>query len=943
MGPVEWSKVKQLFADALPLPPDIRRSYLANACVDNEALHREVESLLASHQHARSFLEGAPHLENQPVVARLLEGEYVGPYQLVSRIGAGGMGEVYRARDTRLDRTVAVKVLPPHVANDLVARDRFEREARTVAALNHPNICTLFDVGHEHGVYFLVMEYLDGETLAARLARGLLPPDKGLQYAIQVASALDGIHRAGVVHRDLKPSNIILTKSGAKLLDFGLAKAAATRQSNTTPALSSHDLTCSGAILGTLAYMSPEQTEGATSDARSDIFAFGAVLYEIVTGRKAFDADDPTNVIRRIREEEPAASDLPPRVERVIRTCLAKDPDDRWQTARDLLRELIWLTEPAVESPAHPPTRRFVVGSLAISGILAGVAVLLLASDALFTRTTERPLSARFEVTTPPTGDPMSFAVSPDGQQLAFVAIDQPVPKLWLRPLNHLVAQPLVGSDGASYPFWAPDGRSIAFFAEGKLKRLDLDRGVPRVIADAPFGRGGTWSRDGVILFAPTTASVLVRVPANGGVPVPVTQLTSGHNSHRWPQFLPDGRKFLFLSTHGSSGEPSIWMGTLDGRRVKQVIKEDTPGIFAAPDRLLFVRQATLYSMKFDASEGLVSGEPTPVLQPIGFDDNLSRSALSVSENGVLAHRALIAERRQLAWVDRRGRLLGYAAAPDDEALAAPELTPDGRRIAVFRTVRGNTDVWLIDQERRVPTRFTFDVKPDAYPVWAPSGDRIVFLSTQRGYNLVERSANGVGEEQPLFPTSQLRIPTDISSDGRFLLFNVQVQDTRVDIWALRMDRREAFPVVRTEFDEMSAQFSPDGAWLTYQSNASGRMEVYATPFRADGPRYQLSSNGGSQPRWAANGREIFYISADGQMMAVPVRVDRESATLEAGAARPLFATPLASGANVTPAVGTKPQYDVTSDGRFLINLPIHDDAARIIVLSLNWQSAIQP
>ena len=948
MRPEEWSRVKEVFAEALTLPAEARHAYLSGACAGDEALRQDVEMLLASHERAADFLESPAPVPEELSSPVNLEGTRIGPYQFGSRIGSGGMGDVYKARDMRLDRTVAIKVLPLRVAGDAIARERFEREARAVAALNHPHICTLHDIGSDEGVDFLVMEYLDGESMAARLERGALSVKRALEYAIQIASALDKVHRAGIVHRDLKPGNIMITKAGAKLLDFGLSNASPSPlTTETSLPLPPLEITSSGIILGTMQYMAPEQLEGKRADARSDIFAFGAVLYEMIAGSKAFSAASHATLTLAIREREPAAlAKAPPSIDRVIRTCLAKDPDDRWQTARDLLRELTWISDAgideAVQRNKQPRRARLAWTAAAIAMIVAS-ALAVFASLRL-SRPVSRSPGVRFEVTTPPTTDPMSLALSPDGRQLAFVASADGVSKLWVRPLDQLSAQPLAGTDGAGYPFWAPDGRAIGFFAGGKLKRLDLGESIPLVLADAATARGGTWNSDGVIVFAPTTGGTLSRVPAGGGTTSAVTELTPGHESHRWPQFLPDGRHFLFLSTHGARGTHGLFVGSLDSGQVTRVSDDDAPPTFVPPDTLLTIRQGALVALKFDASRHEVTGDARTVAQPIGFDASTVHGAFALSATGVLAYRTAIAERRQLVWVHRDGTTLGSIGAPDDEAMAAPGLTRDARRIAIFRTVEGNTDVWLMQVGGGVPSRFTFHAKADMFPVMSPQDDRVVFGSNRDGnYDLFERAVTGAVDEKPLLRSAELKVPLHFSPDGRFLLYATQARATGVDMWALPMSgARIPFAVQQTPFDEMAGQFSPDGRWIAYQSNASGRMEVYIAPFPGPGERQQVSAAGGSQPRWRLDAKELFYIASDGRMMALPTPVGPGREMPDAGTPAPLFKIRLATGANVPPSAGSRAQYDVAPDGRFLINAAVEGAAAPPITIALNWQAAAQ-
>jgi serine/threonine protein kinase len=906
-------------------------------------------------------------------------GTRLGPYEIVSAIGAGGMGEVYRAKDTRLDRTVAIKVLPSHVSGDAALRERFEREARTVAGLSHPHICTLHDVGHQDGTDFLVMEYLDGETLAHRLNKGALPLDQALAIGIQIADALDKAHRAGIVHRDLKPANIMLTKSGAKLLDFGLAKitpagVAASGLSIAPTGMS--PVTMQGTILGTLQYMAPEQVEGQDADARTDIFAFGAVLYEMVTGRRAFEGKSQASVIAAILEREPPAMSslqplTPPAFDHVVRRCLTKSADERWQSARDLTQELKWTAESAAQAGVTSPSmvrRRYrehlawLIASLSVATVIVAVPVMLYIRPTVSER-----LTTRFDVVTPPTNDPTSFALSPDGRELAFVATFDGTPRIWVRSLDRLTAQPLTGTEEASHPFWAPDGRAMGFFAAGKLKRIDLAGGPAQVLADAPAERGGTWNGDGVIVFAPITFGPLMRVAATGGTPVPVTRVEPGEGSHRWPQFLPDGRRFLFFVGFGSSGRSvsgsatrhGVYIGTLDGGPPTRVLEAETAAMYAPPNSLLFVRDGVLVALGFDPIRGaVVASEPTTVAQGVGSEPGVARGTFAVSATGVLAHRSAGGERRQLVWADRTGKVIGTLGAADENALGNPELTIDGGRVAVQRAVQGNVDVWLIDVGRGVPTRFTFDAAADGDPVWSPDGTRVAFRSTRSDkavLDLFEKPASSTADEQTLLATSQSKTPLAWSPDGRFLLYVSQETKTGMDLWALpvvandsstgptpvgRTELRKAFPVAQTPFEETAGQFSPDGKWVAFESNESGAVEVYVQPFPGPGGKWQVSVAGGSQARWRPDGQELFYVAPDGRLMAATIRVEATLQKPDIGAPVALFATRLGSGSGIT-GVARKPQYAVAPDGRFLMNVAVEQGTASPISVVLNWDSML--
>jgi Tol biopolymer transport system component len=732
----------------------------------------------------------------------------------------------------------------------------------------------------------------------------------------------------------------MLTKGGIKLLDFGLSRECVKATDSEQPPSVSLDMTSPGHLLGTIQYMSPEQTEGRVADARSDIFAFGAVLYEMMAGQRAFQGDTHSKLATAIREHEPPLlAAIPPSLDRVVRTCLAKDPDERWQTARDLLRELQWIanglrdvTDPRTGASRH---LRLVASSFIIMTIVMAGALAWLRYGSVNWGEAEHP-PVRFEVATPATSDPMSFALSPDGRQLAFVAMDNYSSKLWIRRIDQIDARSLRGTDGAIYPFWSPDSHTVAYFARGKLNTVDLRNESHRVLADAPNGRGGTWNTDGVIVFAPETAGPLMRVFANGGTSVPATRLIDGEHNHRWPQFLPDGRHFLFLSTQGRQTTIGVFVGSLMGGDTIRVLDDESPAAYAAGS-LLVVRRGTLLAYPFDADHAKVIGEPNTVAQPIGFDTASSRSAFSVSENGAVAFRTGIADRRQLVWLTRDGTPDGSVGPPDDSAIAAPELTRDGQKLAVHRTVESNDDVWTMNVQNGVPSRFTSEAGGDLFPIWSPDGKQIVFVSNRnRSYGLFERPSDGSREERQVL-ASELKVPTDFSPDGTTLLYAIPVSKRGdVDIWAQRIDGSASpIPVAHSKFDEMAGQFSPDGRLVAYQSNASGRMEIYLTEFPTSSVHEQVSTSGGSQPRWRPDGRELFYIAPDGQMTAAGV----QPGSLDTGRTVALFQTRLATGANIPSASGTKQQYAVSRDGRFLMNISVAPPPP--ITLLLNWHTAV--
>jgi serine/threonine protein kinase len=878
----------------------------------------------------------------------LAPGSRLGPYEVIAKIGAGGMGDVYRARDTRLDRLVAVKVLPLGVADNPLRQDRFEREARIISSLNNPHICTLYDVGHQDGTPYLVMELIDGQSLADRLARGALLLPQALEYAIQIAEALEAAHRRGIVHRDLKPANVMLTKAGVKLLDFGIAKMTA------SVATVSTTLTADGTLVGTLPYMAPEQLEGQGPDARTDVFAFGSVLYEMLTGKRAFEGESQASLIGAILTGSPppfttALPTVSPILDRIVRTCLAKNPDDRWQNAGDLGRGLRWVTElgPSPGSPTvvHRPSReRMAWGLASVFGLIG----LLLVPPAVRSYRTTSPDSSRvvFDLGVPATDDPISFALSPDGQQLAFVAHGESnIDRLWVRPLGDHTARPLSGTEGASYPFWAPNSREVGFFADRKLKRVDVTGGGTEVVADAPSGRGGAWNQDDVIVFAPTAAGGLFRVHARGGTVARVTGVVAGQRmGPRWPQFLPDGRHFIFsLGLIAPEETRGIYLASLDAGEPRRVLPSESAAAYLSPGYLVLVRQELLVAVPFDGSRGVVTGEATRLAEGVGMDNALSRSAFSVATNGRLAYRAgAPAQRRQLVWLDRTGRLVGTVGPPDNVgAQGSPELSPDERRIALqSANQQSSNDVWLIDVMRGVGSRFTSEPGSDVAPVWSPDGQRVVFASSRHGvYDLFEKAANDTTAEKPLLVGADEKEPLSWSRDGRYLLYRTTGSNAGRDLWALPMlGEQKPFPVVRTPFDEDEGQISPDSNWVAYGSTESGRHEIYLDSFPHGGGRVRISTDGGSQVRWAPDGSELYYVTPDSHLMAVTLVQDHDRQSLKVGAARMLFQTRLATGAN---ASGVKPQYAVARDGRFLMNIRVDDPRAVPLTIVLNGMEAL--
>jgi len=870
----------------------------------------------------------------------LASGIRLGSYEILSQIGAGGMGEVYRARDMRLERTVAIKVLPDHLSCNADSKQRFEREARALSSLNHPHICTLYDIGTQDGVAFLVMEYMEGQTVADRLQKGALPIEQVLKIGVEVADALDKAHRHGIVHRDLKPGNIMLTKSGAKLMDFGLAKPtqatfiAGSTASNSTR---SDPLTVEGTIVGTFQYMAPELLEGRDADARSDIFAFGAVLYEMATGQPAFSGKTRASVLAAILASEPTpVTKLQPaaslELDRLIRTALAKNPDERWQSVHDIGISLSGISATETPHPAATPSPWWIAAGL--------LTLVTLGLGAFFTlhRTNSSPALLRLTIAPPPNASFSSLekllAISPDGRQVAFTAVDRSGQRsLWVRPLDTLEARALPGTDDADTPFWSPDSRLVGFFSHSKLKKVDPNGGQPEVICDAGADPGGaTWNREGVIVFAPNFEGVLYRVPASGGQPIAITEAYKAYDetNHIWPEFLPDGRHFLFL-VYGK-GDEGIHVGSLDSKEHHLVLREESTALYVEPGYLLFGRNGVLMVQRFDAKRLEALGEPIRIVDTVESASG-GGYTFSVSRNGVLVY---FAGRRykptQLVWYRRDGTRLG-ALGPVGP-FRQPRISPDGHTVAVNRLESGmELSVWLIDS-RGVPTRFTFG-SFDLSPIWAPDSDRVIFSSPRDGLppNLFQKNLTGGSEERRLMHNGIDSIATDWSRDGRYVVYMANELGTNWNVWAMPLTGDQTpQPVLRTQFNEMDGRISPDGRWLAYVSDESGKWEVYVQRFLSPGGKWQISSNGGKQPQWSHDGKELFYVAADQMLMAVAIH---PGLSLDPGTPKQLFQFHGAS-----DFLGGS--YDVGADGqRFLVSALVGEQASPPLTVVINWNAAL--
>jgi serine/threonine protein kinase/Tol biopolymer transport system component len=877
----------------------------------------------------------------------LVPGARLGPYELLAPAGAGGMGEVYKARDTRLGRTVAIKVLPPHVARDQDLNQRFEREARMLAALSHPHICPVFDVGHQDDTAFLVMEYLDGERLAERLGHGRLPLDQALRYAIQIADALDKAHGTGIVHRDLKPGNIMLTSSGAKLLDFGLAKptrpALGTSLSRlpTTPSMTER-----GTILGTFQYMAPEQLEGAEADARTDIFAFGAVVYEMLTGKKAFEGRNPISVIAAIMHAEPPPIATtqplaPPLLDHLVRTCLAKDPKDRWQSAADVMRELTWIAAsgaPGAAATAQPPRRAnlpSIVAAMSILVVTAAVALIVgVVAGRRFFGTTSAPAAQTVQFTIDlPTGESIhehsssSIAFSPDGTRLVYAVNRADGRGLYVRSLQNLTPQWLAQGERAASPFFSPDGGWIAFESGGILKRIAVDGGSPIAITDAPYFTGGTWGQGDTIVFVPSFTEGLWKVPANGGRRARLTSLdqAAGERAHLWPDRLPNGN-ILFSIQHGASVDESrlAVLSVVTGKW-KVVLHNGFHGRYAA-GHLVFARGNGLFTVPFDAQREEVTGSPRALVDGVAGDRGNSLSLFAVSDQA-LAYVPGMPRTipRSLVWVDPKG--VQQLVTTTRRSFDAARIAPDGRRLTMW-IEESTTDVHVYDLARDAFMRLTFSAH-DHGPVWSPDGKRIAFESARAGtHHLFVRAADGSGDDRQITTGENHHYLNDWSPDGKLLLFNEFAPDTGADLWVVDVDGK-ALPrlFLRTPFVEKQAAFSPNGKWVAYVSNESGLNEVYVRAFPDAGAKVQISVGGGEEPAWSRSGDALYYRTGR-RMMAVDITTQPE---FTPGRVRVLFEGTFHY--NIVPSR----TYDVAADGRFvMVGLPDPATSPRQINVKLH-------
>jgi Tol biopolymer transport system component len=864
------------------------------------------------------------------------------------------MGEVYRARDTRLDREIAIKILPESFAADEQRRQRFEREAKAISSLNHPHICSLYDVGHENGTHYLVMELLEGDSLLDRLAKGALAPDQVLRYGAQIADALECAHKHAVVHRDLKPGNVVLTKTGAKLLDFGLARASADRgaaSGSSDMMTAAKPLTEQGTIVGTFQYMAPEQLEGREADARTDIFALGTLLYEMATGKHAFEGKSRTSLIAAIVSSQPPPISsvtpmCPPALDHVVRKCLEKEPDERWQSAHDVAEELRWIAQAGSQAgvASSVAVRRRTRESLAwaLAAVCALVAVWL---GLARTRpaTLPSPSVLRANILLPENVALNDAVIAPDANRLVFSGIDSAGKvQLWLRPLDAYAATPIAGTEGGVLPFWSPDSRNVGFFADKKLKRVEVSGGTPIILYDVD-GVGGAWAPNGDILFTPATGPIY-RLPAGGGKAEPATTLdaTRHETTHRYPRFLPDGRHFLYLALNaaGNSRDAAnrIWVGSLDAGPAKPLIAANFIAQYA-DGYLLFVRGGdeggSLLAQPFDPVRLQTTGDPVTVADRVSScGDYLGCSRYSVSRNGTLVFDALRLLTR-LEWFDRTGKKTGVFGEPGLHFF--PRISPDGTRIAFdeYETGTQTSQVWVGDLSRGVQTRLTSSPGSNSSAVWSPDGSRIAFQSDRKHQaDVYVRAATGTGADEAITDEDGQKIPTDWSRDGRFLaIFDREAGgDRQIGLSAIPLsgDRKALGVVPKVPGLLGSGRLSPDGRWLAYDTDESGRNEVYIVSFPEGQSRVQVSNAGGVNAKWSRGGREVLYTTFDGKVTSVEIDT---SHGLRVGTPKPLFQLP----------EGTGFSWDVSADGeRFLLNVPVTKSSSVPLSVVVNWTAGLK-
>ena len=891
-------------------------------------------------------------------------GTKLGRYEIRSKIGEGGMGEVYLARDVEIGRDVAVKVLPAAFSAEPERLKRFQQEACATGALNHPNILSIYDVGKHDGSPYVVSELLEGETLRKRVGGTPLAQRRAIDYALQIANGLAAAHEKGIIHRDLKPENVFITNDGRlKILDFGLAKLTQLdgQQSQTEVPTRRVD-TDPGVVMGTVGYMSPEQLKGRVVDQRSDIFSLGAILYEMLSGRRAFHGESAAETMSAIlREDPPELSNtnksVSPALERLVNRCLEKNPESRFHSASDLAFALDAISGTSFVSgqtlttvgtgSARQRLRKQVPWILTAVLSLALIVTLFYVFLSRRAPAPEAREAQRFTIPLPEKSQVIDAPlISPDGRRLVYrLNTEDGKELLWLRPLDSIEARPLAGTEGATQAFWSPDSQSIGFVAAGKLRRVDLSGGAPQILCDIGSNPLASWGRDGVIIFSRGVADGLYRVPATGGTPVRITEVNGSLNEleHTWPYFLPDGHHFLYLARNTQPENSTIYVGSLDSKETKRLLQAHSGVAYASPGYLLFARETTLMAQSFDPDRLELKGDAFPVAEHAVRNPVTGRVMFSVSENGVLAMRTGALAMNQLLWFDRAGKQLSALTVPG--TYRAPAISPDEKKVAVSRfdfQALSTFDIWLIDEERGTQIRFTTDPAGDSDPAWSPDADRIAFVSTRNGFsNLYQKSSNGTDTEQSLFASKELKYAPDWSPDGRFILYGQLNPTTNVDLFLLPLSgERKPEPFLQTNFIEAQGRFSPDGRWVAYISNETGKFEVYVQSFPAKGDKIPISIGGGSQPKWRSDGRELYYYTPDRKLMAV--EVNGEGSVFKVGVAQPLFEIRV-SGAGIDRGFPGAGYYTAAHDGkRFLVAATPQAPEPQQIVVVLNWTADLK-
>lgn len=894
------------------------------------------------------------------------ENSNISHYRIVSKIGSGGMGEVYRAHDSRLDRDVAVKVLPQGFASDEGRLRRFEQEAKATSALSHPNILTVYDIGEHQGSPFIVAELLEGEELRDRLNEGPIPLRKTVDFAQQIVSGLSAAHERGITHRDLKPENLFITKDDrVKILDFGLAKLLEReKDTDVSEDATKKALTDPGVVMGTVGYMSPEQVRGIPADHRSDIFSFGVILYEMLTGKKAFHGESVVETMHSVLKDDVPDLDetnakVPPALDKLMRRCLEKRPEHRFHSAHDLGFALDALATPTNTSgsgltialqPVDVRSDRTRTKFGGLAWLAAGfflISTIILAAM-YFSRVEPPRQAARFSISPPGKEEFSGLALSPDGRQIAFATIGaNGTTTLWVRSVDSLDSRQLAGTEGAVQPFWSPDSKTIGFFAEGKLRRIDAAGGPPQTLADVSNDpRGGTWAPDGTIIFTPTTISPLMRISASGGLATELTKIDTElqQTSHRWPSMLPDGKQFLYFARGTVPEKQGIYISSVDSpETTKLLIPVPVTGAYTEADGigyLLFLRESTLMAQRFDVKSRTLSGEAVPLAQGIlsvpGEVGPTAFSAFSAASGNLLYFNGVRPTTR-LTWFDRSGKLIGSVTEPGD--YHEPSLSKDGTKLMFGHGGDTLGDVYLKDLSRGSTTRLTFDPATDGSPVFSPDESQVVFTSTRPGaIGIYRKRSSGAGNEELMLNGSAPMFASSWSSDGRYILYDKVVDAAKkIDLWVLPMTGDAApFPYLETAFVESHAQFSPDGRWVAYASDESGKAEIYIQSFPTGNGKWQVSTAGGDQPQWSSNGKELFYIAPDRNLMSVSIG---GSAILEIGRPEILFQT------NAPPSSieDDRTNYAAARDGqRFIVNTLDETKIAQPLTFVLNWSADLK-